>query len=207
MATPLHAVRATVLTRLGRLQDAYDAVAQERRAAERSGDPALGAVADHDEGMVAFAAGDHAAAAELLALALERGAPVNRPLTRLARAESLARLRRADEADAELRAVTLEPVGPGDHPAVLVARLTHVQALVALARDDPELARRRLGEAADAWRRQPAIGGGGDMVANLVDLGRPTLAPVEPDRELARVEQELHGLSTSPQRSAHARVR
>ena len=191
LLTPLHALRAKLLTRLGRLDAAREAVAQERVAAARSGDPSLVALADHDAGMAAYAAGDHAAAASLLARGLESDAAINRPLARLAIAESLARLGRADAAEAELREVTQEPVGPGDRPAALVARLTHVQALVARARGDEVLAERRLQEAATAWRRQPSRAGGGDIASSLVDLGRPTLAPVEPARELERVEREL----------------
>jgi hypothetical protein len=53
------------------------------------------------------------------------------------------------------------------------------------------LAERRLQEAATAWRRQPSRAGGGDIATALVDLGRPTLAPVEPARELERVDREL----------------
>jgi tetratricopeptide (TPR) repeat protein len=191
LLTPLHALRAKLLTRLGRLDAAREAIAQERVAAARSGDPSLAALADHDAGMAAYAAGDHAAAASLLARGLESDAAINRPLARLAIAESLARIGHADAAEAELREVTQEPVGPGDRPAALVARLMHVQALVARARGDEVLAERRLGEAAAAWRRQPSRDGGGDIASALVDLGRPTLAPVEPARELERVEREL----------------
>jgi tetratricopeptide (TPR) repeat protein len=202
LATPLHAICATLLTRLGRLDEARAAVDAARRAAERSGDRALGALADHDAGTVALAAGDHEEAARLIARGLADDAPVNRPLSRLAVAEALARTGRADEAQAELRAATLEPVGPADGPATLVARLTHVQALIAIARGDADLARRRLEEAAAAWRRQPVPAGGGHLAATLVDIGRPTLAPTEPDRELARVERELEDLE-----AMHARVR
>jgi tetratricopeptide (TPR) repeat protein len=194
LQTPLHALRVTLLTRLGRLAEAREAVALERLAAERSGDLTLRALADHDEGMVAFAAGEHAQAAELVARGLEHDAAVNRPLARLVVAESLARQGRADEAETELRLATLEPVAPGDRPAVLVARLTHVQGLVALARGDVASARRRVEEAAAGWRRLPVRSDGGELSAILVDLGRPTLAPVEPARELARVERELEEL-------------
>ena len=69
--------------------------------------------------------------------------------------------------------------------------MTFVQALVARARGDEELAERRLHEAGRHWRRQPSRAGGGDIASSLVDLGRPTLAPVEPARELERVEREL----------------
>ena len=127
LLTPLHALRAKLLTRLGHLDAAREAVAQERVAAARSGDPSLVALADHDAGMIAFAAGDHAAAASLLTRGLDSDSAINRPLARLAIAESLARLGRADDAEAELREVTQEPIGPGDRPAALVARLTHVR--------------------------------------------------------------------------------
>ena len=113
LLTPLHALRAKLLTRLGHLDAAREAVAQERVAAARSGDPSLVALADHDAGMIAFAAGDHNAAASLLTRGLDSDSAINRPLARLAIAESLARLGRADDAEAELRVVTLEPVGPG----------------------------------------------------------------------------------------------
>jgi len=94
--------------------------------------------------------------------------------------------------------VTLEPVRPVDRPPVLVARLSHVQGLVALARGDPDLAVRRFEESAAAWGRLPGAGGAGDLLANLVDLGRPTLGPVEPARELERVTGELRRLAPLP---------
>jgi hypothetical protein len=200
-------VRAKLLTRLGRLAEAREAVAQERVAAARSGNPELATLAEHDAGMVAFAAGDHAATVELLRSALAGDCAVNRPLARLAVAESLARLGRGDDAEAELRAVTLEPVGPGDRPAVLVARLTHVQGLIARGRGDEALAERRLREAAAAWRRSPVRTDGGELATGLVDLGRPTLAPVEPARELERVERELRHVPTQGEEGARARVR
>jgi tetratricopeptide (TPR) repeat protein len=194
LAAPLHAVRATLLARLDRFDEARAALAEERRVAERSGSEGLLALADHDEGMVAALAGEHARAAELLGSALEGGAAVSRPLARLARAEALARDGRADEADAELRAVTLEPVGPADRPRLLVPRLTHVQALVALARGDRALAARRLDEAVAAWRRTSDSEQAGELLANLVDLGRPSVGVTEPARELARAEAERRQL-------------
>jgi hypothetical protein len=113
-------------------------------------------------------------------------------MARLARAEALARGHHADDAEAELRCVTLEPLGPADRPQVLVARLTHVQGLIALQRGDEALAARRLREAAVAWRRRaPSASSAQDLLANLVDLGRPTVGTVEPARELARLEAEL----------------
>jgi hypothetical protein len=117
-------------------------------------------------------------------------------MARLARAEALARDGRPDEAEAELRAATLEPVNRSDFPATLVARLTRVQGLVALARGDRELAERRLTESADAWRRHtsPAADGAA-YLANLVDLGRPAITGlVEPMFELQHVEDDLRAL-------------
>ncbi|MCZ4491715.1 MAG: transcriptional activator domain, partial [Conexibacter sp.] len=110
------------------------------------------------------------------------------------RAEALARAQQPDAAEAELRQVTLEPVGPADRPHVLVARLTHVQAMIALARGDRTLAARRLREAAEVWRRPLRATGAADLLANLVDLGRPTVGTVEPARELARVQDDLAAL-------------
>jgi hypothetical protein len=120
---------------------------------------------------------------------------VSRPLTRLLRAGALARSGRADEAERELRAAALEPVSPADWPDTLVARMSHVQGLIALSRGDLDLGRRRLREAEAGWRRRAAAGGaqadgdtaaGERYVAALMDLGRPPMAGlVEPARELA----------------------
>ena len=203
LVADLQAVRATIFARMGRYDNARAAVAEERRAAERSGAAPLLVRAEYDEGMIAVGAGENDRAVDLLYRSLEGGALVSRPAARLARAEALARLDRADDADAELRAVTLEPVGPADRPAVLVARLTYVQGLVAIARGDGELARTRLEESAAAWRRITTIFDPDDYLGNLVDLGRPTVGTVDPAFELARVERELADLT----RSAHADVR
>jgi DNA-binding SARP family transcriptional activator/tetratricopeptide (TPR) repeat protein len=203
LVADLQAIRATIFARTGRYDDARDAVAAERRAAERSGAAPLLVRAEYDEGMVCAGAGEHDRAVELFYRSLEGGALVSRPAARLARAEALARLQRPDEADAELRAVALEPVGPADRPAVLVARMSHVQGLVALARGDPDLARTRLEESAAGWRRIRAAFDADEFLGNLVDLGRPTAGTVEPALELARVEEELAELT----RSKHADVR
>ena len=191
LVADLQAVRATIFARMGRYEDARAAVAEERRAAERSGAAPLLVRAEYDEGMVCVGAGENDRAVELLYRSLEAGALVSRPAARLARAEALARLQRPDDAEAELRAVALEPVGPADRPVVLVARLTYVQGLVALARDDRELARRRLEEAAAAWARIGSVFDADEYLGNLVDLGRPTAGTIDPAQELARVEREL----------------
>jgi hypothetical protein len=75
--------------------------------------------------------------------------------------------------------------------------MARAQGLVARARGDVPQARRRLGEAADGWRRLGRTGRAGhrtgeEFMASLVDLGRPPVVGlVEPDRELARVVAEL----------------
>jgi tetratricopeptide (TPR) repeat protein len=140
--------------------------------------------AEYDEGMVAMSAGDNDRAVELFYNALEAGALVSRPAARLARAEGLARLHRSEEAEAELRLVALEPVTPADRPAVLVARMTHIQGLIALSRGDLELARTRFEEAVAAWRRISLAFDADEYLGNLVDLGRPTAGTVEPTQEL-----------------------
>ena len=143
--------------------------------------------------MACHAAGDHERAAERLSAALEGDPPVSRSLARLARAESLVALDRLEEAEDELRATALEPLGPGDFPDTLVARLTRLQGLIALARGDRGLATKRLKEAARTWRRRAGAERPGDRyMAVLADFGRPpVLGLIEPRRELERVEAEL----------------
>jgi DNA-binding SARP family transcriptional activator len=190
------AARCHILVRLGRFEEADASAATEAELAERLDDPALAATADHDRGLARHAAGDHERAAELLGAALARRPPVSRPLARLARAESLVALDRLDEAEDELRATALEPLGPGDFPDTLVARLARVQGLIAHARGDHALATRRLEEAARTWRRRAEAERPGDSyMAVLADFGRPPVAGlIEPCRELDRVEAELAAL-------------
>jgi DNA-binding SARP family transcriptional activator len=193
----LLAGRAHILARLGRLDEARASADLELELAERLDSAGLRAMAQHDRGIVALAAGDLERADELLAAALEGDAPVSRPLARLARAEALLGLKRLAEAEAELRATALEPVGPSDLPDTLVPRLTRLQGLIAAARGDRDLAERRLREAAEGWQRYvPAEGQGDRYVAALADLGRPpVLGLVEPQRELERVLAELAALA------------
>jgi hypothetical protein len=72
-----------------------------------------------------------------------------------------------------------------------------VQGLIAAARHDAGLARRRLREAIAVWRRRTEGTGDGDgYMEVMVDLGRPPVAGlVEPQRELARLEVEFEALS------------
>jgi len=160
--------------------------------AERMDSPEAAALARHDAGLISLAAGRHLQAAQLLERALAEGAGVSRPAARLARAEALARSGRPEEAAAEVRRAALEPVRGSDQPWALVPRMARVQGLIALARGDYALARRRLDEAAAGWRRQTRHDAGAELVANFVDLGRPPIVGlVEPDRELRRLSAEL----------------
>jgi tetratricopeptide (TPR) repeat protein len=191
-----HAARAYVLSRMGRHAEARAAAEQQCARAERSGAAELLATARHDLGQVALAGGDFAEAERCLGHALDAGASVPRALARLARADALVHLGRLEEAEAELRAATLEPLGPSDFPATLVPRLARVQGLVAAGRGDRAKAEAHLREAAAGWRRQLDAGERGTY---WLDLGRPPVAGlVEPDRELEQIERELAALDTVP---------
>ena len=194
---------AYALARLGRHDEAREACDRQSELAERLASPQLGLAADHDAGLLALLAGEHERAADLLGRALAGDPPVQRSEARLRRAEALARLGRADEADAEIRAAALEPVRAAHRPAVLVARMAFAQALSAQARGDRALAERRLREAEHHWRR---LAGEDDVsrehLASMVDLGRPPVTGVvDPAGELERVAVALRGLE------AHAHVR
>jgi tetratricopeptide (TPR) repeat protein len=193
------AARAYVLMRIGWLDEAWAASENERRLAERLDNPALLAISEHDRGLVSLALGHYGHAARLLAAALEHDAPVNRPLARLALAEALLRTGRCDEAEDQLRATALEPLQASHMPETLVPRLTRLQGLIAAARGDPDLAARRLDEAAAAWRRLLDRARQGDhYVANLADFGRPPVAGlVEPARELEQVLADLRNLQAA----------
>jgi DNA-binding SARP family transcriptional activator len=187
------AARAHVLVRMGRLADARAAAEAERELADRLGNLELIATSESDRGQVALAGGDYAAAASLLAAALDHDVPGSRPLARLALAEALTQLGRCDEAEAQLRATALEPMRASDMPDTLVPRLTRLQGLIAGRRGDSRLAQRRLTEAAAGWRRLLGQSSPGDSYAAIMaDFGRPPVAGlVEPARELDRVLADL----------------
>jgi DNA-binding SARP family transcriptional activator/tetratricopeptide (TPR) repeat protein len=192
---PCMAARAFVLSRLGRHDEALSQASEQLAKAERMDSPTAAALAHHDAGLVSLAAGRYAEAAQLLGDALAEGAEVSRPAARLARAEALARSGRPDESATEVRRAAVEPVRDGDQPWALVPRMTRVQGLIALARGDRALARRRLDEAAAGWRRHLRPDAGAEFVANFVDLGRPPVVGlVEPEWELRRLTAELAGL-------------
>ena len=187
---------AYTLARLGRHHEARAANDHQAELAARIASPELASVADHDGGLIALLAGDHERAAELLGRALAGDPPVQRAEARLRRAEALARLGRSAEADAEIRAATLEPIRAAHRPAVLVARMTFAQALSARASGDLALAERRLREAEGHWRRLAGDEDAGrEHLASLVDLGRPPVTGVvDPAGELERVTEELRAL-------------
>ena len=184
---------------LGRLGEAHVACGAAAAAAERIGLPELECLVHHDLGLLAIAAGEYKTAASELGLALDLGAPVSRPLARLLRAESLARDGRPDNAEHELRAVALERVSPADLPDILVARMSHVQGLIALQRGNLPLAARRLREAESGWLRRSRLDdaehdseSGQNYVAALIDLGRPPVAAlIEPARELSALRADI----------------
>jgi ATP/maltotriose-dependent transcriptional regulator MalT len=202
------AARSFLLLRIGLLDEARIAAELERRLAAELDHPPLVAMASHDRGLVALEAGESELATQLLAAALVEGAPVSRPLTRLALAEALVRTGELDAATQELRATVLEPLRPSDFPDALVPRLARVQGLIAAAAGDRELAGKRLRESVTGWERQVSRAGGTDnMTAVLADLGRPVVGLVEPERELERVRAELAALDLPTEnRSGHAVV-
>jgi DNA-binding SARP family transcriptional activator/tetratricopeptide (TPR) repeat protein len=198
----LLAARAFVLTRLHKLDDAGAAADSEQRLAEQIAQPELVAMASHDRGLVALESGEHELAATLLADALIEGAPISRPLTRLALAEALTRTGALDRAAEQLRATVLEPVRPSDFPDALVPRLARVQGLLALAREDRPEAERRLQESITGWERAlERTGCAESMTVVLADLGRPVVGLVEPERELARARNELRALTKGQPRA------
>ncbi len=194
----LLAMRSFVLLRVGRVADARVAADAEAALAERLDSPELLGMAAHDRGLVALAEGDFEVAGALLEQALAQAAPISRPLTRLARAEALARAGRLAQAAGEVREMVLEPVRSSDFPAALVARLARVQGLIAAAGGNRELALERLTEAVEGWRRQVStLTRGESMAVVLADLGRPVVGLIEPERELQRVQAELDTLQPS----------
>ena len=191
--------RSAILRRLGRLPEACQACDAAAGYADRIGLPELDGLVHAERGLIAAAAAQPGAAVAGLTSALDLGAPVSRPATRLRLAEALVRAGQPDEAETELRAVTLEPVGPGDFPATLVAQMSRVQGLIAAARGDVALAERYLSESLASWQRiagtPDSRQAGAGYVAGLIDLGRPPVSSlVEPARELAAVRRDLAAL-------------
>jgi hypothetical protein len=75
--------------------------------------------------------------------------------------------------------------------------MSAVEGLIAAARDDVPLARRKLDDAAEGWRRRMSPADlGRQLGAVMVDLGRPIIGLVVPAEELAAIEADLEGLTT-----------
>jgi DNA-binding SARP family transcriptional activator len=191
----LLAARSFLLRGLGRLEEARAAAESEQAVAERLAQPELVAMASHDRGLVALDAGGHELAVELLANALVEGAPISRPLTRLALAEALAASGQPERAAQEVRATVLEPLQPSDFPDTLVPRLARVQGLIALANKQPAEAERRLEESIAGWERVLERTVRAESITTvLADLGRPVVGVVEPERELERARADLQAI-------------
>jgi tetratricopeptide (TPR) repeat protein len=194
--------RAWLMSRLGRHAEALRVAKSTQRLAERIGGPELGATADAETGRILLRAGDYEQAAECLERALHAGsAAIGRPLARLQRAEALSRLGRLTDAQDELAATALEPVGPADWPDTLVARMALVRGLIAAAQGDRPGAQRFLKRAAAGWRRRVATADASGSTAALADLGRPVIGQISPTEELDSVLADLAQLDTG---SRHA---
>ncbi len=201
----IHAGRSFLLLRIDDRAGARAAAEAESVLAERIGEPPLLAMAAHDRGLVALADKDYTLSAQLLGEALIEGAPISRALTRLARAEALARSGALDEASAEVRATALEPLRASDWPETLVPRLTRVQGLIAAQAGEVPLAIKRLQESVEGWRRQISHRSAGERIAAvLADLGRPIVGLVEPEHELERVTAELDAMQANKLGAPHA---
>ena len=189
------AARSFALRRMKRIADAHATSEAEQALADQLGQPRLVAMACHDRGLVALEEGEYERAAALLAESLVDGAPISRPLTRLALAEALARGGHPDEAAEQVRATVLEPVRPSDFPDALVPRLARIQGLVARARGDCDDAERRLQESVGGWERVVARSSRAENITTvLADLGRPLVGLVEPERELGRARADLEAI-------------
>lgn len=200
-----YSARATILRGLGRFIDADTACRMETELAERIGRPDLEGLAYHDRGLLALTRDEPALAAAYLARALDLHAPVSRPHTHLSRAEALTRTGHFDDAAAELAAIALEQVTPGDFPELVRARMDRVRGVIAAGRGDKALARAHLCAALSAWQCRTAINEAGQRYsATIADLGRPPLRALpDPERERAALAADLAALDLpSRQRSS-----
>ncbi len=196
--------RAWLMSRLGRHEEALRVARSTQRVAQRIGGHELAATADAETGRILLRAGYYDEAAELLARALTfESASIGRPSARLQRAEALTRLDRLAEAEKELAATVLEPVGPADWPVTLVARMAYVRGKIAAAKGEREDAQRHLQRAAAGWRRRATAVDATGSTAALADLGRPVIGQICPADELKTVLSELSQLDT---RSRHAEL-
>jgi hypothetical protein len=159
------AARSFVLLRVGELDQARVAADAETALAGRLDDPGLLEMAARDRVLVALADGDFPLSAGLLAEGLAEGAPVSRPLTRLARAEALARGGELGQAESELRATVLEPVRVSDFPETLVPPLSDLRF---------------------EWRLEPLNGGDGTPITVDVDIPAAEAARLDGQQDTIR---------------------
>jgi len=194
----LLAARSFVLRGLLRFGEALAAAESEQALAAQLAQPELLAMASNDLGLIALDKCEYERAAALLGESLIDGAPISRPVTRLALAEALARDGQPERAAEQLRATVLEPVRPSDFPAALVPRLARVQGLIALACEQYEEAERRIEESIGGWERLLEQTVRADSITTvLADLGRPVVGLVEPERELSRARRDLQAIRSS----------
>jgi DNA-binding SARP family transcriptional activator len=188
--------RAWLMSRLGRHAEAIRVASSTQRLAQRIGGPELAATADAEAGRILLRAGNYEEAAEYLARALNtESTTIGRPLARLQRAEALTRLGRLTDAQQELAATALEPLGRSDWPDTLVARMARVRGLIATAQGDHTKAQRYLQRAAAAWRRRIATADATGSTTALADLGRPVIGQISPEEELTNVLADLTQLN------------
>jgi DNA-binding SARP family transcriptional activator len=196
--------RAWLMSRLGRHEEAIRVAKSTQRLAQRIGGPELAATADAETGRILLRARYYDEAAEFLARALNvENASIGRALARLQCAEALTRLGRLSEAEQELAATVLEPVGAADWPDTLVARMASARGLIAAAKGKPVEAQRYLKRAAAGWRRRVTAEDATGSTAALADLGRPVIGQICPAEELDTVLTELSQLNA---RSTHAKL-
>ncbi|MCW2660187.1 MAG: transcriptional activator domain [Mycobacterium sp.] len=196
--------RAWLMSRLGRHPEAMRVASSTQRLAERIGGTELAATADAETGRILLRARHYEDAAECLGRALSaETTSIGRPLARLQRAEALTRLVRLTDAQQELTATALEPVGPADWPDTLVARMASVRGLIAAAQGNRVEAERYLQRAAAGWRRRIVTADATGSTSALADLGRPVIGQVSPTEELEAVLADLAQLNT---RSTHAKL-
>lgn len=189
--------RAWLMSRLGRHAEAIRVAKSTQRLAQRIGGPELAATAEAETGRILLRAGYYEEAADLLQRGLEaESASIARPLARLQRAEALTRLGRLAEAQHELAATVLEPVGRADWPDMLIARMALVRGLIAATQGDRLQAQRYLERAAAGWRRRVTAEDATGSTTALADLGRPVIGQICPAEELDTVLAELSQLNT-----------
>ena len=191
---------AHLQARTGRAAEARATLAEQRRVVERLAAPEFAVAASADAGLAALVLGEPVEAAALLGEALDGGLVAWRPSTSLVRAEALALAGQPDAAVLQLRAALEEPTAPADQAWSLLPRVCFVQALVAVARDDPRRGGPPARRGRAAWDRLlPKVGAltSEGYLANLLDLGRPpVLGLVEPQRELDRIQALRDALAT-----------